>query len=240
MRRINTFKARLKNKSFLLDCPKKILNFRRPKWVLYVNDIKKDIKRKFFLSTQMSTSNFNLKKDQESPIWDKKKLFYKKKLNLRQNFLHSYDNGFKKVFIKKAALGNNFKADNFILFKNIVVKLEYNLAFLLFRLNFFSSIFESRKAISKEDVFVNSSKVSHNYFVKKGDIISFSNEKIIFKDILLKKFKKQILIPFIEVDYYSNRLVIIKDFKDISFEDVTLFYCKHTNISNYLISFNRS
>ena len=100
MRKLNSFKARLQNKIFLLDCPKKILNFKRPKWSLYLNDIKKDIKRKYFISVPICTSSLNLKNNQENFLWEKKKLFYKKKLILRKNLLHLYDNSFKKSLIK--------------------------------------------------------------------------------------------------------------------------------------------
>ena len=240
MRKIKVFKARSKTKMFLLDCSKKILKFKRPKWSLYLIDLKKDLSRKYFISASVSTSSFNLNKDHESLLWDKSKLFYKKKLNLRQNILHSYDNSFKKDLVKKNALGNSFKSDSFVLFKNIVVKLEYNLAFLLFRLNFFHSVFESRKKIDLGFVYVNSLKVSKNYFIKSGDVISFRIEDFDCKANVLKNFKRSIFIPFVEIDYYTNVLIVIKDFKDLSFEDITLFYSKHNNISNYRLAFNRS
>jgi hypothetical protein len=67
-----------------------------------------------------------------------------------------------------------------------------------------------------------------NYFVKKGDIISFSSIK--GKGKVRNNFiknsecylKNDCFFTFVEMDYYSNNIVILKDLLELSEDDFEL------------------
>lgn len=63
--------------------------------------------------------------------------------------------------------------------------------------------------------------------VKQGDIIEFT-------DCLNIKYscfssRKSIFYSFVEIDYYTKTIVLIKDFFDLEYKDIALFYENYTN-----------
>ena len=86
---------------------------------------------------------------------------------------------------------------------------------------------------------VNEKYVKSNYYLKKGDIISISlkqNDKKTYS--FIKIFKKNlfnnIFFSFLEVDYYSNNIVVIKDVVDLVDTDLQLLIEKNIDIKHLL------
>lgn len=115
----------------------------------------------------------------------------------------------------------------------------YRIDILLWYLNYFNSSFESRQNINSKSILVNGKCVKSNYYLKKGDIISISlkqNDKKTYS--FIKIFKKHlfnnIFFSFLEVDYYSNNIVVIKDVVDLVDTDLQLLIEKNIDIKHLL------
>ena len=67
---------------------------------------------------------------------------------------------------------------------------------------------------------VNDNLVPLNYFLKAGDVITFVNNKFYMKE-MIKYYKSESILSFIECDYYSNTLIITKDLKELTNFDLT-------------------
>lgn len=239
MRKINKFNFYLKEKLFVLSCPKKIQKFKRTKWVAYLKIIKKNIKRTFFSNAFLISQNKKLKK--RGVLWEKRKLFFKNKLKVRRIFYHIYDEGFaKKDFKYVYKMSKHVQSSPSEFLKQNIIKLEYNFAILLFKLNFFFSLYEARKNIENGFVLLNGKKGAFNVYLKKGDIISFAKITNSCKTIIESQFQKRVFRPFVEIDFYTNTLIITKNIEELSLEDLTLFYLETTNVSTLRLAFLRS
>ena len=233
MRKNPKFKIYSKNKSFLLNCPQKLLKFKHSKWKIYKTKANKNLRRTYFFNNSLISPKLKQ--------WDKKRLFFKNNLVIRRNLYQLFDTAIKLKRIKKIFDTNKVSKFNYLVFLNqSLLKSEFDLAILLSRLNFFSNIYESRKLIDNGSIYVNNNTVSHNYFLKKGDIISFKNFLIDFDKVLKGQIKTAIFIPFVEIDFYTNTIVIIKDLEDLSLEDLSLFTCKHNDLSKLRNALYRS
>jgi ribosomal protein S4 len=105
---------------------------------------------------------------------------------------------------------------------NLFIKPCFRVDILLWRLNFFNSSFFARQYINEGKILINSKRVKGNYFLKKGDVISFKSESIdLFLKFLSLKPNSQIY-TFVEFDNYLKRIVLIKDLKEFSNEDLNL------------------
>jgi hypothetical protein len=74
----------------------------------------------------------------------------------------------------------------------------------------------SRQCINRGSVFVNNKIGQSNYFLKKGDILSFKIPTDLYKlnryKIITKKFFNiRHFFPFIEYDYYTNSFIVLKN-----------------------------
>lgn len=197
----------------------RILKFKRPKWKKF---------QKNLLSQNLSPmkgilNNFCVKSNFK--IWDKTKSYYKQGVKSRNVLYNLFD---KSVTIKDLSKPLKFSKnlDNRDIILSTLFKPEYRLDILLWRLSFFNSSYHARQAINNGLVLVNGKKVSGNLIVKKGYIVSFSNKfNIKTLDVLknsnLFSINKNI-ISFVEVDYYTNSIIITKNIEDISLEDIYL------------------
>lgn len=129
-------------------------------------------------------------------------------------------------FSKKPCLITN-------VYSRVLLRPEFRLDILLWKLNFFRSSYQASQAISERKVNVNGFCVRGNYFLRKGDIITF-NSRFRAECLNVKKcrssfFFSKVISTFVEVDYYSNCVVVLKDVKELSLEDFYLLvkqsYC---------------
>lgn len=119
------------------------------------------------------------------------------------------------------------------------VKPLYRVDILIWYLNYFASSFEAKQCINSKIILINGKSVKSNYHLKKGDIISFKKFEN-FKQInnMLKISQKYLdnnmYFSFLEVDYYSNIIIVIKNFDEIMEEDLQLLVEKNVNIKHLL------
>lgn len=180
--------------------PLRLLKFKKTKW----KKIKKSLLR---------TKNTSFFYDYTTAIvrtktWDRVKRYYKNKLLLALKLKQRYD--------YKPQNQGSFLYEKTFYLKNFI-KNEYRIDFLVFILNFFSSVYEARQHIKNGHVLINSqTNRSDNYILSRGDIIVIEKKK--FK--LPQRIKKEFKFSFLEVDYYTQTIVILKDLQNINFQDV--------------------
>lgn len=111
------------------------------------------------------------------------------------------------------------------LLTQLLVKSEYRIDILLWRLKFFKNPFYARFACQKGLISINkySKNINTNFLFKKnlysGDLVSI-NLKYYFKQNLHFYFKTFFLPYIFEIDYYTSQVVILKNLKDLNFKDI--------------------
>lgn len=229
MRRIPKFKILTKTGSIFLSVPKKILKFNHSKWKLLKTKVFKFLKRRCFFNFSLVSTK--LKR------WEKRKLFFKNKLFLKREFYQLYDSSLKYKNLKKFLNVKQVKSlDNIKYLSLTLLRVEYKIDNLLTKLKLFSNIYLTRQKINIGDILVNEMNVTHNYVLKKGDIVTFL-KKTNPQNILTSQFNSFFFIPFVEVDFYTSTIVVIKSPVELSNQDLSLFFVKHFNshhISNLI------
>jgi ribosomal protein S4 len=201
------------NHSYFSKAPKKVLNFKRTKWN-HLQAFDKILQKTFLdKSSKFFINNFNTKIQKGS--WVKLQTFFKDSLYIKNNLNNYFDNAFKHSFWKKRLQVKTLTKKD--LFLSCLVLPEFRADILLWRLNFFNSVFQARQAIQKNTILVNAKNISSNYILKKGDIITVSN------NIIIKEQNVQTLYPFIEFDPYTNIIVVISDPFSLKVEDCYYF-----------------
>lgn len=200
--------------------PNRILKFRRPKWIklqkLYLNTIKNK-----FVNILLIKNVFK--------SWEKIKKYYKKGLETK-NLLNSlYENTITPQDISKNITKTLIKKN---LVSNILLKPQFRIDILLWKLNFFSSSYESKQIINNNVVLVNGFSVKSNFFLKKGDVISFTYElesKKYFFNCIKKYSLHENFLTFVEIDYYTKTIIVLKDFFELDYQDFSLISNEYLN-----------
>lgn len=222
-------------KKQLLDrAPVRILKFKRSRWVKSkkliqkINTLsKKKSKIKLKTIAGVFVSNRALPKI---------KSYYSERIATKITFKQLFDLRGKITTIR------NHPLDFDVVLNRILVKQYFKPEILLYKLNFFSSISEAVQFLSTGKVLINLQIKKPNFFLKGGDIITFNcssfdnffkKKKIITNQIFLKKS----LFSFLEVDFLTKTIIILKDSSDISSKDYNLFLSTYLNIQ-HLKDFN--
>lgn len=175
----------------------RILKFKNSKWK-QIQKIAKNIK--------LNKSIFNYKQKYILfNTWDRIKLNYKNKLRIKQYLKCRYD--LSKILFKD--------------FLTYCIKQEFNIITCLWRINLFKTLYETKNYINRGLILVNNS-VCFNLKKKlcSGDIISFKKDiKINLSNL---RINNEIFLTYLEVDYYSNTIIVIKDFNKLNFKDLSL------------------
>jgi ribosomal protein S4 len=202
--------------------PLRILKFKRPKWKRIQKTITNLIHKKKI--------SFNTKKKIVNPIflkktyknWTKIKTKYKESLLLKRSVYSLFDFNINK---KSLFTFNNNEAK--ATFLSFFMKLEFKVENLLWRLNFLNSCYSIKQLLNSGFILINFKKINNNYILKKGDIITFStNLNYCINNFLISKK----LFSFLEIDYYSKTIIILKNYNEITLEESTLFFSKFYNI----------
>jgi len=196
---------------FFKKFPKlRLLKFKRSKWKkLQILLTKRKFKKRRFINILHIKLRYKR--------WEKLKASYAKALQLKRAVFKLFDNAVSLSFFKKFSLQKTcFNKKNLII--NSLIYPLYQLDILLWKLNFFKSVFQAGQEINNKNILVNNKKISNNFLVKKGDIVTFSN---IFDEKLTIK-TCEFLYPFIEIDYITKTVIILKDFSELSKEDLQL------------------
>lgn len=215
MRVNQKYKKFSKHYSPLSCIPKdKILKFHRSKWIKVQKTILKSrlkkrktpIKFKYFWKAFCQKTRWG----KASQIY-RNQLFFKK--TIQTLFLDSVSNS----FLKKKVFKTNSK---FFYFQFLFYKLEYRLDILLLRLKFFKNSFLVKQNLQQKKIFVNGQEKKNIFDLVKGDIICIHTYSNIIFDVTNEDFR--IFTSFIEIDYYANKIVIVKDLRELTNKDFLL------------------
>lgn len=174
--------------------------------------------KKFFIDpliTKLSTRFiYRLSKDYLCKLEAKKFLFCLFDKNLRDQR-------------KNTSVEKNFLISKYLL------RPFYQIDILLWYLNFFSSVYKTRQLLHSGYLKVNNKPVKSNYTLKKGDVISVDQkfQEQYNLDILDRLYFENILFfTFIETDFYTKTITIVKDCEELSLDDCKLLIDQYINI----------
>lgn len=182
-------------------------------------------KKRFFRKKKSFIKNHS-KLNCTSRRWVKYKFFFRNALNLKKKFKLLFGNTFTNWDLKKLFLYKTKKTYSQVV-QNFLLKPEFKINILLWRLNFFSSCFNVQKNIKKGIILVNKLKIKFNISLVLGNIIEIPKLSLFTFSRILKKIV--IFYTFLEIDYYTNTIIIVKDLKELNSKD---FYLLTRNIYN--------
>jgi ribosomal 50S subunit-recycling heat shock protein len=104
----------------------------------------------------------------------------------------------------------------------------------------FSSTYHATQFINNKIILVNNNKVKKNYYLKKGDIITvpFSYSLLLSKISIKARAKYMAeghtFTPFLEFDPISNVIIVLKDYKELDYEDMCWLFDKSISLDHLL------
>lgn len=189
----------------------KILKFHRPKW--------KKIQKKI-LKQKLQKTNFKNygKIFCSKKRWEKISLVFKNQLFLKKTIQTLFFNSVTNHYLENFFFNNKVKGLS--LPASLYIP-EYRIDLLLFRLGFFDSPFLAKRGLQTCKIFLNNTiKVHFLITLTKGDSIYISGlKKIFFKHKLSDSI---LFFSFIEVDFYTNKIVIVKCLSELNSKDFLL------------------
>ncbi len=217
MRKLHKYKVY--NKVDLVSkFPVRILKFKRPKWhrlqemLLNQNNLGSEL-----IDITAVKTDFK--------VWNKVKRAYKERLKSYSFLSAIFDNTIK---VKKLKAQSNIKIRKKMYLKYFYEN-YYKTCSLLWFANFFASSFQSRQKIASRSIFVNNKIAAPNSILKNGDIISVVDNSININDTIKKYNSTLSMLTHVEVDYYSQNLIVVKDISDLSEEDFFLLTLDYVN-----------
>ena len=193
-----------------------------------IKQIKKNILKNFFFNFVAVKSKIN--------SWQRLRFFFKESLFTKNAVRKYFDGQFSLSYFKKL-----FKKPHSRCFSisSVFIRPEFRLDVLLWRLKIFSSVFYSKIAIRNKQVTVNNLVKNFDFYLVKGDIIKLSNVKTYsLKKYFLKYFKIIFIPSFIELDFYTNTIVVLKSFNNFKIGDFSSVIkeplCLH-KFKNYIL-----
>jgi ribosomal protein S4 len=236
MRFVNKYKGYEKATIIFERFPLRVLKFKRPKWkkvqklILYRKKsrvVKKNRLKLKKLFREPANRLFDTFVNYLDPYtWDRIKKYYENGRRIRTSILKLFDKtlvakSFKK-FLRRS--NNSFLAIDVYL--KMIVRPEYRLDILIWRLGFFRSSYQACQAINEKRVYVNDRCVGKSTLLRKGDVITFSlsykQSNFVIQRVKDSFLEPQSVLTFLEVDYYSNSIVVVKGLSDLSTEDLYL------------------
>jgi len=211
MRFLNKYTSYQKITSFLKYVPTRILKFKRPKWkrLQLILKQKSNFKNAFVNNSVTKLAFKN---------WEKSKTYYKDGLLLKNSFYSFYNNTITTTYYKKLVKRTTDLRFTSLFFK-VFIKPLFFIDVLLWKTNFCSSSYEVRQLLNSKQILVNNKVIQSNYLVKKGDVIIFAPSFKIKKLSFEKASAFELFSLFFEIDYYTNTIIILKDFNLLSSSD---------------------
>jgi ribosomal protein S4 len=207
------------------ESPSRILKFHRTKW--------KKIQQLLFKNKTTNVLN-SYKKVLLIKKWSAYKARYSEGVKLKKYFDCVFDQAFSILFFKKLKFLNKAK-NKVVEYNTYLMRPEFRVDIFFWRLKFFSSCYEARRFINENKIRVNDKKIHPNYFLKKGDIISFDStiyhKNFLLKTLLLNQINTNKFFSFIEIDYYTTTVVMLKNYRELNENDMSLFVNKFCNVT---------
>jgi ribosomal protein S4 len=189
-------------------------------------------KNKFFLLRRKPRFLYKIVTKEKEFIRQKRTFkikFYLNMLKLRRFYGNVTKKKFKQLF-NQCALNSNFLGRSFIFL------LETRLDVILYRANFFKSIFSAKQYILHQGVYVNGLLLRKpNFKIKLFDLIFVKNVNIFYKDIYQKLKNKKLFVNFpsyLEVNYRLGLITLFKipNYKEVPFPFFFKYY-KHVGFN---------
>jgi ribosomal protein S4 len=202
----------------------KILSFKLPKNIL--SNKKKKHKLKKFKDHLLVKVNFR--------TWEKVKDFYQSGRKITNLLFNTFDQAVSNTELRKSILCSKVSCEILNVYRQMLLKPEFRLNILLWRLNIFDSSCQATQAIHDKKILVNDKVVGSNFLLSKGDII-FLKLKCYRHNVNLKKSRlnfspTDVILSFVEIDYYSSHIVIIKSLENLGHDDLRFIRSESFNL----------
>jgi hypothetical protein len=217
---------------------KRVLKFKRPKWLKVqekILNLEKEISTLNILPQVKSAKikikpvNFLLQSNilknlffdfifikSKIKSWQRLRFFYKEALLMKNAARKYFDGQFSLSFFKK--LFKKAKTRCFII-SSIFIRPEFRLDILLWRLKIFSSVFLVKKAIQNKQILINNLHKNFDFFLAQGDCIKVLPLRRANLKVYFLKYFKMVCVPwFAEVEPYTNSIAILKSFYDFKLD----------------------
>lgn len=236
MRFFNKYKGYDKLVSIFEKFPLRVGRFRSTKWkrIQRLLSFKTKLKNRGRRRTKKKLFFNNFLTKVSKKTWYRVEKYYVNGRRIQKTISSFFDRTLPVHFFNKAL--NSSHKSHLIdrVYANTLLKPEFRLDILLWRLSFFRSCYQASQVISEKKVKVNGICVKGNHYVRKGDIITLDlfrssiNLAVINSrpDFLFsKKFS-----TFVEVDHYLNCIVVLKDFDELGLEDFYILVKEHCSL----------
>lgn len=203
--------------------PKRLLNLKRPKW----NSLKKKLKFVLARKENFKIINPNMILGRTFG-WKRLRKTYKSRLEFYSSLFARFDQSLKIRRLK------SYKT--LIRFDNYVKHLAegyFKVTVLLWSTHFFKSSFEAKQQIDFLNIFLNNEKIQSNKLLTAGSVVSIVNDKFVFLENLNKYSDNNQILSFVEIDYYSQNLVLLKSVDEVSDNDLSLLLIDSLGLSNF-------
>ena len=101
-------------------------------------------------------------------------------------------------------------------------------------MDYYTSKIESGQKIHFGNLNLNNSLSRVNNFLKKGDVLSVSDSRIILTENLQKYSSDSSFLTFLEIDDYSQTVVLVKGLEDLTSDDFYLINSEYINLNNLI------
>jgi ribosomal protein S4 len=245
MRSQNKYKSYDQSIQIFEKFPLRVLKFKNTKWKriqkLLLSNFSKTQKKKKLKDGKSKKIRNNLFVKVDFKTWEKIKIFYQNGRKITNLIFNIFDQAFTNSELKVNLLGLKASGKILDVYRQTILKPEFKLSILLWRLNLFCSSFQASQAIDEKKVIVNGKAVGNNFSILKGDIIYLITENY-KKNTNIRKSKIEFsfsdtVSTFVEIDYYSNLIVVIKDLKNLSEQDLYFIrpeFCNLKKIKDYI------
>ena len=183
MRFVNKYKSHNKLFSIFEKFPLRILKFKSTKWkriqkvlTFKLSKIKKKYRnlksRKSFRNNRRKFffDNFIIKVSLKS--WYRVEKYYENGRRIKNLISNMFDKSLPTSYFRKVLVLSKKTSDVRYIYSHTLLKPEFRLDILLWRLKFFDSTYQACQAIDENKVVVNEKFTKGNFFLSKGDIIS--------------------------------------------------------------------
>jgi len=219
MRTIQKYKIFSKTYFPINSVPTKILKFHRPKWKKVQKLLLKNTQQKLKEKKSILSFKNNSILTCGTKRWDRYQQSFRTRLKLKKSIQILFANSISNWYLKKIFLKKKYQSYKNLV-QNSLFKTEYKIDMLLWRLNFFNSCFLVKNSIKKNQLYLNSKTLNSITFLQKGDIIILPTlNKLLFNSFVSKSV---FFHSFLEVDYYTNTIIIVKDLNELNKKDFFL------------------
>jgi ribosomal protein S4 len=214
--------------------PLRILKFKNTKWERLQKKLLSKIRKKKLKDSKYKKFKNNLLIKIEFKIWEKVKDFYRNGRKATNFISNTFDNTFTNSQLKVRLLASKVSDETLNIYRQTLLKPEFKLNILLWRLDFFCSSFQASQAIHDKKILVNGKFVEGSFSLLKGDVIYIATEAYNknFRKSKIKFSPSDGILSFIEVDYYTSLVVIIKDLENLSNQDLYFIRPEFDNLKS--------